>query len=222
MDQPPQVQPALLNAQGLDPSDIGSPEWDREFNAERLTLTDDGRTVEWDPRKQPAGEDLPPVWMPARTRLRLHSGSFRWDFVVEQMGKAQIGVGFMLLWNLGVDWGFHGYLGASATAWAYDPSTGDVVQKTKSIEGGLRKFPMLPNSKDRSGGVVRVVLDLPRRAEGRGRFVVDGVSSRPIPLPAGAVVLPAACMLQLGQRVTLDGFARTGEGESGVSGGATY
>ena len=50
------------------------------------------------------------------------------------MASRQIGVGFMLLWNIGPDWGLFGYLGASATAWSYDPSTGDVVSATKSIQ----------------------------------------------------------------------------------------
>lgn len=30
------------------------------------------------------------------------SGSFRWEFVVEEMANAQIGIGFMLLWDVGL------------------------------------------------------------------------------------------------------------------------
>jgi hypothetical protein len=209
MDEPPNARPVLLNAIGFDDSDIGSLEWNRTHNAKRLTVTNEGLTIEWDPRKRRPKEEGRPVWIPASTSLHLHSGSFRWDFVVERMGKCQIGVGFMLLWDVGPDWGFFGYLGASPTAWAYDPSTGDVVRNTKSIEGGLPKFAKPFFFRER-GGIVSVTLDLPRREEGSGRFSVGGLSSRPIPLPSGAVVLPAACMLQEGQRVTLSAFARTG------------
>jgi hypothetical protein len=132
--------------------------------------------------------------------MHLHSGTFRLDFGVGEMAGGQIGVGFMLLWNVGPDWGFFGYLGASPTAWAYDPSTGDVVCNTKSIQGGLPKF-----SNGRAG-LVSVRLELPRRDEGLGSFVVDGMETRRIPLPVGAVVLPAACLLRESQRVTLSGY----------------
>jgi hypothetical protein len=76
----------------------------------------------------------------ASTELKLHSATFQLDFVVEDMKNAQIGVGFMLLWDVGPDWGFFGYLGSSPTASAYDPFTGDVVTSTRSIEAGLPKF----------------------------------------------------------------------------------
>lgn len=119
------------------------------------------------------------------------------------MASAQIGVGFILLWDVGPDWGFFGYLGASPAAWAYDPSTGDVVGNTQSIEGDLPKFA------DGRTGVVSVHLDLPRRGDGSARFRVDGVDTQRIPLPKGAVVLPAACFLRETQRVTLAQFERS-------------
>jgi hypothetical protein len=137
------------------------------------------------------------VWVPASTRARLHSGKFRWDFVVEEMACAQIGIGFMLLWDVGPDWGFYGYLGSSTTAWAYDPSTGDVVCNTKSIQGGLPKIA------DGHRGVVTVRLDLPRDAEGTARFSINGTEARAVLLPVSSVVLPAACLLKETQRVTL-------------------
>ena len=197
--------PVLLNAGSLAESDIGVCEWDREHNRDALTVSHDGRTIEWEKGKLKGelNRELPPVWVPASTRLHLHSGSYQWDFVVEEMGKAQIGIGFMLLWDVGPDWGFFGYLGSSPTAWAYDPSTGDVVRNTKSIEGNLPRF-----TNGRSG-VVSVQLDLPRKSEGLAKFVVDGISSRPLQMPEGAVVLPAACLLKNGQRVTLARFERT-------------
>ncbi|HET9325670.1 MAG TPA: hypothetical protein VFQ05_02745 [Candidatus Eisenbacteria bacterium] len=215
MHEPPRTQPVLLNGFALDESDIGSFEWSRTHNADRLWVTNEGLTIEWDPLKRPPKEKLPPVWIPASTCLHLHSGSYRWDFVVERMGECQIGVGFMLLWDVGPDWGFFGYLGASPTAWAYDPSTGDVVSNTESIEGGLPKFAK-PFFSGEQGGVVSVTLDLPRQQEGNGRFTVDGVSSRPIALPPAPVVLPAACLLRQGQRVTLSAFTRAGNGDSGT------
>ena len=138
--------------------------------------------------------------MPASTRSRLHSGRFEWDYVIEEMAGAQIGIGFMLLWDLGPDWGFFGYLGSSTSAWAYDPSTGDIVTHTESIQGGLPKIA------DGGAGVVTVRLDLPRDAAGMGLFSMNGVESLPIGLPEGSVVLPAACFLKESQRVSLANF----------------
>jgi hypothetical protein len=97
-------------------------------------------------------------------------------------------------------WGFFGYLGSSPSAWAYDPSTGDVVYNTKSIQGGLPKIT------DGSAGVVTVRLDLPRDAAGTGGFSMNGTDSHPIRLPEGSVVLPAACFLKESQKVSLANF----------------
>lgn len=203
MTEPRGHAPVLLKAADLVESDIGVCEWNREHNADLLTVSQDGRVVEWEKGKRKNEGKLPPAWVPASTRLRLHSGRYRWDYIVENMGPAQIGIGFMLLWDVGPDWGFFGYLGASPSAWAYDPSTGDIVRNTKSIEG---KLPRFANGK---GGVVSVELDLPRRTEGSARFLIGGASSQAIKLPEGAVVLPAACLLKESQRVTLAMFERT-------------
>ena len=196
-----EAQPLLLQATALADGDIGKFEWNAEHNGDLLTVSNNSQTIEWKPAQR--GDDrLPPAWVPASTCLRLHSGQFRWDFIVNEMASRQIGVGFMLLWDIGPDWGFFGYLGASPTAWAYDPSTGDVVCATESIQGGL------PNFEDGRTGVVSVQLEVPRNAEGQGRFRVDGVETLPIPLPAGAVVLPAACLLEETQKITLASFER--------------
>src|SRR5262249_48927334 len=112
---------------------------------------------------------------------------------------------FMLQWDQGLDWGFFGYLGAGVTAWAYDPSTGDVVTGTKSIAGGLPKFL------DAGRGIVSVRLELPRTQAGSGTFIVDGVPSPAIALPEGAVVVPAACLLREGQQIRLGALSRTSE-----------
>jgi hypothetical protein len=198
MSTPPTREPSLLLATSLAEADRGTFEWDADHNSDLLTVSNGGRTVEWGPRKpQYQGRFYPPAWVPASTRARLHSGRFRWDFVVEEMARAQIGIGFMLLWDVGPDWGFFGYLGSSTSAWAYDPSTGDVVSATESIQGGLPRFA------DGHTGVVAVRLELPRHAEGRAWFSVNGADSRPIDLPAGSVVLPAACFLKETQKVTL-------------------
>ena len=195
--------PELLQASSLSESDLGVFEWDREHNPQLLTTSDDGKTIHWGPRKpEYSSEQYPPAWVPARTHAHLHSGGFRWDFMVDEMAEGQIGIGFMLVWDVGVDWGFFGYLGASSTAWAYDPSTGDVVCRENPIEGGLPKF------RDGRTGVVSVELDLPRHAEGSARFLVESVASTPISLPRGAVLMPAACLLRESQRVTLAGFDR--------------
>jgi hypothetical protein len=194
-------EPALLRATAFAAADRGSFEWDAGHNADLLTVSNNGQTIEWGPRKpQYSGKYYPPAWVPAATRSRLHSGQFQWDFVIDELAGAQLGIGFMLLWDVGPDWGFFGYLGSSTTAWAYDPSTGDVVYNTKSIQGGLPKIT------DGRAGVVTVQLDLPRDAAGTGLFSMNGTDSLPIRLPEGSVVLPAACFLKESQRVSLANF----------------
>lgn len=191
--------PQLLQARNLSQGDIGDYTWDPDHNADLLTVSSAGKTLEWGSRKPTyRGVQYPPAWVPAKTLLLLHSGSFRLDFIVDEMASRQIGLGFLLAYEGGLlDWGFFGYLGAGCSAWAYDPSTGDVVNETKSIEGGLPKF------EDGRTGVVTLELELPRDGAGTGRFRVQGHSSRSIALPFGAVVVPAACLLKEGQRVTL-------------------
>jgi hypothetical protein len=65
-----------------------------------------------------------------------------------------VGSGFALAWNVGIDMGFFGYLGASSTAWSYDPSSGDIVTSTESIAGGLPRIV--------DAGLVELELDLKR------------------------------------------------------------
>jgi hypothetical protein len=132
----------LLRAVDLAESDIGACEWDRLHNADLLTVADDGQTIVWEsPKPTYTGKLYPPAWVPATTRLHLHSGTYHWDFVVEEMKNAQIGVGFMLLWDVGPDWGFFGYLGSSVTAWSYDPSTGDSLEHPFSQPRTATKSP---------------------------------------------------------------------------------
>jgi hypothetical protein len=72
-----------------------------------------------------------------------------------------------------------------------------VVYATESIQGGL------PKVSDGRSGVVSVRLDLPREAAGTAWFSMNGAESRPIALPEGSVVLPAACFLKESQKVSL-------------------
>lgn len=191
--------PQLLHAHKLPQGDVGDYTWDPTHNADLLTVSNSGKTLERGPRKPSyTGVHYSPAWVPAKTLLLLHSGSFRLDFVVDEMASRQIGLGFLLAYEGGLlDWGFFGYLGAGCAAWAYDPSTGDVVNETKSIEGGLPKFD------DGRTGIVTLEFELPREGAGTGSFRVQGQASRPIALPSGAVVVPAACLLKESQRVTL-------------------
>jgi len=193
--------PTLLQARSFAKHDIGKFRWDLEHNSDLLTVTNSKLTIEWTPKHRDKNERIP-VWIQASTDLHLHSGHFRWDFKVEEMTFRQIGVGFMLLWDHGPDWGFFGYLGASPTAWAYDPSTGDVVCATESIEGGLPKFD------DMRSGIVSVELKIPRNTEGEGKFIINMVETQPIHLPSGAVIHPAACLLKEKQKITLENFQR--------------
>jgi hypothetical protein len=204
IEEPLEIHP--VGASTYELNDIGEVLWDSNHNSDRLSVTGGGLTIEWDEGKDKEGEKTP-CWIPASTRLLLHSGQFSLDFQIDEMAECQIGVGFMIQLTDGVnvcaDWGFFGYLGSSSTAWAYDPSTGDVVTATKSIEGGL------PKIENGHSGVVRIQVSVPRQEAGTVKFIVNGVESKPIPLPVGAVVLPAACFLRAGQRITLSNFDRT-------------
>jgi hypothetical protein len=196
-----QKQPQLLQAKDFDGNDIGQLAWDEEKNSDYLRISNDGLTVEWD-SDAVSKDKYDPSWIPSSTRLQLHSGRFTWDFAIENMGEGQIGVGFLLIWDQGVDWGFYGYLGAGQAAWSYDPSTGDVVNATESIQGGLPFF------ENKESGVVSMDMVLPREGEGYATFSVNGVTSDRIALPAGSLVLPAACFLKKGQKITLRNFKR--------------
>ena len=185
----------LLSASQLPREALGTWGWDERFSAQELQLSTNGLAATWR-HLEDESEESPRLWVPVQSQARLHSGNFRWSYSVKNMGAAQIGVGFMLDWTVGPDWGFFGYLGSSSSAWSYDPSSGDVVLATRSVEGGLPTFP--------SGeGTVTVEAHLPRQADGLARFLVNGVSSGAVWLPPGAVLVPAACLLDVGQEVTL-------------------
>jgi len=182
-------RPQLLKAEDLTEGENGEFRFKQQPDLEE---TEEGRAVEW---KKPS----PACWLQAPTALRLHSGKFSLDFSVESPVAGQIGAGFLLDWNVGPDWGFFGYLGSSTSSWSYDPSTGDVVYNTRSIRGGLPKF-------SEHSGVIRIEFLLPRNAAGVATFIVDGEKTPSIDLPDGAVVVPAACLLKKGQKVTLKNF----------------
>ena len=155
-----------------------------------LQLTNNDCTVEWARPPQLA-------WVRVPTKTKLHSGKWSLEFHVESMRERQIGVGFLLDWNIGPDWGFFGYLGSSNSAWSYDPSTGDIVSGTESVHGHLPKFT-------NDSGVIGLEVDLPANEKGKFTFIVDGVRTPTKELPnSGAVVIPAVCLLSIGQKVTI-------------------
>jgi hypothetical protein len=190
------MKPELISSQNLVQGDIGQFTWDTTLNTDDLEYSSDGSCATWKQAHMEPGQVAPRIWVPVQSQARLHSGDFRWDFKIEKIGDGQIGIGFMLDWTIGPDWGFYGYLGSSSSAWAYDPTSGDVVIDTRSIEGGLPIF-------SQGQGVVTVEAHLPREGSGSVRFVVDGKNSLAIDLPVGSVLVPAACFLAVGQRVSL-------------------
>lgn len=164
--------------------------------ASPIAFSNDDRTVT-------ASDAFELSWSSVKTNARLHSGKWFFEFHIESMGKGQLGVGFLLDWNVGPDWGFYGYLGASNTAWSYDPSTGDIVSGTKSIH---EKLPKLKET----GGVIGVELDLPRDKFGSFTFIIDGVRGPTKELPhSGAVAIPAVCLLAAKQIVTIQNLTRS-------------
>lgn len=160
-----------------------------------IELSNNDCTVEWTTPYKAA-------WVPIPTKSKLHSGKWSLEFHVESMQNRQIGIGFLLDWNVGPDWGFFGYLGSSSSAWSYDPSTGDIVTNTDSIQGNLPKFTG-------NSGVIELELDLPPNETGNFTFIVDGVRTPTKKLPkSGAVVIPAVCLLKQGQKVTIRDLVR--------------
>ncbi|UJR18985.1 hypothetical protein I4U23_022115 [Adineta vaga] len=155
-----------------------------------LVFSADGRTVEW-------VNESRVIWFPVSTEAKLHSGKWFLEFHVEAVKNWQIGVGFLLDWNIEPDWSLFGYLGSSASAWSYDPYTGDIVYNTKSIHSDLPKFKG-------DKGVIGLELDIPKNAIGEFTFIIDGVRTPTKQMPnSGAVAIPAVCLLARGQRVTI-------------------
>ena len=58
--------------------------------------------------------------------------------------------------------------------------------------------------KTRDPGIVAVDLDL--KVAHTCTFIGDGIRTPPIPHPPGCTVIPAACLLKIGQQVTLRSF----------------
>ncbi len=200
-----QKEPNLLNSNTLNQEDLGSFQWKSSHNNDYLVVSNNSQTIEWKPPgvlKRIFNRKHNPCWIPASTDSQLHSGHFSWDFIIEEMANAQIGIGFLLQWDIGPDWGVFGYLGSSTTAWSYDPSTGDIVYATESICGGLPKF------EDGHTGTVSIDLNIPRGSKGTGKFIVNGIDSPSIELPENSVVLPAACFLKVTQKITLANFKK--------------
>lgn len=189
-------EPALLHASRMGEGDRGAVRWRRDQNEDLLEVSEEGARVAW---AKASTAKYPPAWVPIESEARLFGGEFEVEFGVEELASGQIGVGFLLAWDIGPDWGFYGYLGSSTSAWSYDLSSGDVVYATRSIEGGLGK------SADGRTGTVTLRLGLPADGAGTATFVVGETASRPIELPPGAVVIPAACLLRPGQAVRLTG-----------------
>lgn len=162
--------------------------WDPSSTQGSLSISADGTSLSWD--TTPTG--VKPAWLGSQAKTRLESGRFRWTFEVETAAH-QIGVGILVE---PLDWGFFGYLGAGRNAWSYDAHQGAIVTETVAVHSSL---PCVTGS-----GIVAVELDLLK--EHTCTFVVNGVATPPIALPSGKAVLPAACLLAVGQRETLRDF----------------
>jgi len=184
-----QSKPSLLKGTNLPPIET-TDEFSFVSNSAVLQFTNQSKTVQWQ-------QSSSCCWIPVPTSSKLYGGKFFVEFTVDHMASRQIGLGFLLDWNVGPDWGFYGYLGSSTTGWSYDPSSGDIVTATESMAGSLPKF---------SGqtGTIALNFNLPLDSAGVAEFVIDGVplSNTLITLPASAVVIPAVCLLKEGQKVS--------------------
>jgi hypothetical protein len=153
-----------------------------------LDVSEDRKTVAWT-------KDMQLAWVPCAVDS-LFDRDFSLTFGIQSGVDEQIGVGFGLV---PLDWGFYGYLGASHTAWAYDPSSGDIVCATKEFKSGL---PTLPSGV----GFITLSCKLTNRNQCSAQFLVNGQPTEPFPLPSNSIVQPAVCVLRKNQRVTLKNF----------------
>lgn len=190
-------QPQLAKAISYKENDIGKVEWNTKHNDDFLIFSNENKTMHWNPKAENA------TFLPATTSLHLHSWEYLLDFKIEKMWNRQIAVGFMLLWdNWLLDRGLYWYLWAWWSAWAYDPSTGDVVSATQSIQWWLPKF------EDWDSWTITIELNIPRDWEWTGRFIVNGIKSWLIRLPIWSVIVPAACLLKKEQKITIENFKK--------------
>ena len=120
-------------------------------------------------------------WSSTKCHSRLHSGHYTIELELQQVkDAAHIRVGFLLEYIASngrrhVDWGQDGVLGTSTTSWGID-----VISSTK----------------------VMIELNLPRDAGGTAYFITPQHGrSASIPLPSGAVAIPACSMERKGQSV---------------------
>jgi len=192
------LEPKLLTASSCSRAFQNIFAFNSKFNSD-LTVSNDQKTVEW-------VSNITYAWLGIETLLTLYDGRFSMDFNIDSMQNYQMGVGFLLLLELpngetDCDWGFYGYLGSSASAFSYDPSSGDIVSHTDEIISGL---PILKGD----SGVITLELNLPKESKGEAWFLIDGVETPHIELPLGAVVRPAACLLRKKQKITLDRFLK--------------
>jgi len=182
-------EPVLRKATSLEAKKWGKLVFDNLPKSPNMEVSKDQLTVAWTKQANVS-------WVPCPTLAKLHSGKFSMEFHIENAHKGQIGVGFLLDWTIGPDWGFFGYLGSSSSAFSYDPTSGDIVTATESIQGGL---PIL----EKGSGVVSLELVLPRDKVGLATFIVNNTRTPSIELPKSSVVIPAACLLSRGQKVSI-------------------
>jgi hypothetical protein len=182
--------PANINGpqQNETPATPPALRWDEKHTQKPIRISDDGTKLSFD-------TDSKAVWLGSQTTGRLSGGVFTWDFEIENIADRQIGVGILLD---PPDWGFFGYLGAGKNAWSYDAYEGAIVTEEEATHKNLPRI--------KKSGTVSVHLDLKKQNE--CVFIVDGVKTPAIKLPAGAVVIPAACLLKKGQVVKVTNLKR--------------
>ena len=180
--------PAKNGGKGSEPGVLAALRWDEENTQKPLSITDEGTKLSFD-------TDSKAQWLGSQTTARLSNGVFTWDFKIENIADRQIGVGILLD---PPDWGFFGYLGSGKNAWSYDAYEGAIVTEEEATHKGLPKIA--------KSGTVSVRLDLKTKNE--CVFIVDGKETPAVKLPAGAVVIPAACLLKKGQVVIVANLQR--------------
>ena len=189
----------LLSAEELNEGEIGKAEFSTTSN-KILTITNNNKTIEWQHDKHLKQKFH---WQTIETSLKLHSGIYSIDFQIEKMSHKKIGIGFLLLWNKGVDWGFYGFLGSSSSSFSYDPSVGEIISQSRPIKDNLPKF-------EGDSGEISIEFHLPRKGENcSASFRVNGVRTPPITLPHSSVVVPAVCLLNPNQKISISSFRST-------------
>jgi len=165
--------------------------WEESKTSSHLSINNKGKTLEW---ATPNTGGQPAF---AQTNGMLGGGSFRVDFMIDELEGEKLLVGFTICVLVRLSWGEYG--GYRNVACMYDPNRGTIIAEQGVNRTGL---PTLTKGK------ITLELFLEQNQPQRAVFTIDGTRSPEIQLPQDSVVIPSAFLFVQRQKVTLLNFTR--------------